>query len=189
MTTERTWDDLVDLNQRQEYGEAWLPDRESDHPRTLVGTVANYDQGPVSEFTGECPWICTVQDRDGKLWSIWLNRAVLVSEFGKQRPMPGERVVVRYRGQQAKASRQGAAPAHLYTVTVDRDQQLPAFLTAPALEQGAERVRDLERIGGSDVPSDGFEYGEQRPVGSVELPDTDVVEDKPKDEDDDPIPF
>ena len=129
----------------------------------------------------------------GKLWSIWLNRAVLVGEFGKHRPMPGEKIVIRYRGQQEKASRVGAAPAHLYTLTVDRDQALPGFLTAPALEAG-ERVRDLKQTGESqDLPADpaAFTYGEQRPP-AVDVPDADVVEDKPKSEkgeDDDPIPF
>jgi hypothetical protein len=196
MSTERTWDDLVELNERQEYGQAWLPDREDDHPGTLVGTVCGYDQGPMSEYTGERPWVCTIQDRHGKLWSVWLNRAVLVSEFEKHRPLPDERVVLRYRGrQQDTPSRAGAAPAHLYTVTVDRDQQLPAFLTRPQLEPGQDRRRDLEVTGGSDVPDDtaGFAYG-QPPAAKAdaEVTDAQIVEDKPDSkgaDDDDPIPF
>ena len=32
-------------------------------------TVTGYNQGPVSEYTGEAPWICAVEDRDGKAWS------------------------------------------------------------------------------------------------------------------------
>jgi hypothetical protein len=187
VSVERSWDELVKLNERQEYGQAWLPDREPDHPRTLVGTVRGYDQGPTSEFTGVQPWICTVQDRAGKLWSIWLNRAVLVSEFEKQRPMPDERIVVRYRGQQETASRTGAQPAHLYALTVDREQQLPEFLTRPQLEPGEDRRRDLELTGESDVPDDpdAFTYGQQRPK-PVDIPDADVVEDKG---DDDELPF
>src|SRR5437868_8294870 len=95
---------------------------------TLVGTVRGYNQGPVSEWSNEAPWICTIEDRGEKLWSLWLNRAVLVSEFERARPMPCERIVVRYRGRSEKPSKTGATPAHLYTVTVDRDKALPGFL-------------------------------------------------------------
>jgi hypothetical protein len=163
-TAGRTWEQL-EQDAEREYGQAWLPDREPDHPRTLVGTVAGYDQGPVSTFTGEQPWICTVEDRDGKLWSIWLNRAVLVSEWERQRPMPGERIAVRYRGQQEEASRQGGAPAQMYRLTVDRSQQLPEFITRPQLAAPE-----------SDIPTD---------IPTEPIVDATVVEEP----DDDDIPW
>jgi hypothetical protein len=140
----RTWEDL-EQGANRDYGEAWLPDRDDAQPRTLVGMIAGYDRGPVSTFTGEQPWICAVRDRDGKDWSVWLNRTVLVSEWERHRPMPGERIAVRYRGVQEEASRVGGAPAHLYRLTVDRDQELPGFLTRP---------QELEPADLSDIPSD-----------------------------------
>lgn len=188
---ERSWDELVDLNKRQEYGKAWLPDRDEDAPKTLVGTVCGYDQGPTSEYTGQPQWICTIEDRSGVLWAIWLNRTVLFNEFERQQPKPDERIVVRYRGTQETASK-GNSPAHLYSVTVDRPEQaLPGFLTKPALGPG-ERRRDLTvDPNASDVPGDGseFAYGQQRETATVT--DAEVVEDdKGKGKsDDDEIPF
>jgi hypothetical protein len=108
--------------------------------------VTGYDTGPISTFTGERPWICAVHDRNGTDWSIWLNRAALVSEWEQLRPLPRERTAVRYRGQQDEPSRQGGAAPHLYRLTVDRDQELPGFVTGPPPAQ-------LE-TGGSDIPSD-----------------------------------
>ena len=61
-----------------------------------------------------------------------MNRTVLFNEFERKRPMPGDRVAIRYRGVQAEPSRKGAAPAHLYTVTTGAEQELPGFLTRPA---------------------------------------------------------
>ena len=164
------WDTLVERNKNEEYGAGWFPDNPAnDCPKTLVGTVRTYNQGPLSEFTGECPWICTVEDRDEKLWSVWLNKTVLISEFERHRPMPGERIVIRYRGRAEKASRTGAQPAHLYTVTVDREQALPAFLT-----DSSERPALNE----PDVPIDNAELPAPPPVADAE-----VIED------DDRIPF
>jgi hypothetical protein len=174
--TARTWGELEQEAER-DYGEAWLPDRDDDHPRTLVGTVIGYNQGPESAFTGENPWICAVTDRDGKPWSVWLNRAVLVSEFERHRPMPGERVAIRYRGVQDEPSRQGGAPAHLYRVTVDRDQQLPEFLIRPRLEGGQDTP---------DVPIDTGDVPTVPPSSDADVPDADVIEEGG---DDDSIPF
>jgi hypothetical protein len=177
--TDRTWEELIEDNENADYGEAWIPDQR-DQPATLVGTVRSYNLGPESQWSGERPWICNIEDRHGQTWSVWLNRDILVREFSDQRPEPGERIVVRYRGRSGKASRTGASPAHLYTVTVDRERRLPGFLTAPALEAGEQPV-------GSDVPVDrefdeGFAEAARR--GQVDVPDADVVE-----EDDDDLPF
>lgn len=59
---------------------------------------------------------------------------MLINEFERKRPMPGDRVAVRYRGVQAEPSRKGAAPAHLYTVTTGAEQALPEFLIRPAAQ-------------------------------------------------------
>ena len=169
-TPQRDWDEL-ERSAEQEYGEAWLPDLHDEQPRTLVGTVTGYSQGPVSEYTGEAPWICAIEDREGKNWSVWLNRTVLINEFERKRPMPDHRVAIRYRGVQAEPSRKGAAPAHLYTVTTGTSR-LPEFLTRPELPEPP-------LPGEGDVPID--------VEGLPALPppvDAEVVED-----DDDKPPF
>jgi hypothetical protein len=162
---QRDWDELEQAAER-EYGEAWLPDLHDEQPRTLVGAVTGYNQGPVSEYTGEQPWICAVEDRDGKAWSVWLNRTVLVNEFERKRPMPGDRVAIRYRGVQDEPSRKGAQPAHLYTLTTGAEQRLPEFITRPVGELPPP----------DEVPIDTEGLPPPPPV------DAEVV-------DDDPIPF
>jgi len=168
--TERTWDQLIEDNENADYGEAWIPDQR-EQPATLVGTVRSYNIGPESQWSGERPWICNIEDRHGQTWSVWLNRDVLVREFEAQRPLPGERIVIRYRGRSEKASRAGASPAHLYTVTIDREQQLPGFLVRPAIP--AE----------SDIPVD-REF-DQLIEAAENVPDADVVEEGT----DDALPF
>ena len=74
----------------RDIGEAWKPTQDPDAPRTLVGTVVGYQQVPfASEYGSDDPWVCTVRDRDGKDWAVWLWQTVLMSEFERWRPMPG----------------------------------------------------------------------------------------------------
>jgi hypothetical protein len=186
----RSWEQL-EAEAEREYGEAWLPDKEDSHPRTLVGTIVSYDQGPESAYTGERPWIANVEDRDGKQWCIWLNRAVLIGEFDRQKPMPGERIAIRYRGQAEKASQPGMAPAQLYKLTVDRDRVLPESFSGGELEAGAPVRRDVQPIPGkpSDIPSDDARSQVDREF-DAQVADADVVEEgDEKGEGDDPLPF
>lgn len=170
--TDRTWEELIEDNENADFGEAWIPDQR-DQPTTLVGTVRSYNLGPESQWSGERPWICNVEDRHGQTWSVWLNRDVLVREFSDQRPMPGERIVLRYRGR-AEKSKTGASPAHLYTLTVDREHQLPGFL-APAGQQPT-----------SDIPVDQeFDRLIEKGNADPDVPDAEVVEEGG----DDDLPF
>lgn len=183
--TDRSWDDLAKDNDG-EYGESWVPNKDSTQPRTLLFTVLQYSAGPATRFEDK-PWICNVQDHAGKAWSIWLLSDRLKDEFAEQRPMPGERAALRYVGLVEKKSAPGEY-YHQYVLTVDRERDLPEFLTRPQLEDGdqPERRRDIERTGESDIPvdKDAFTYG-QPPV------DADVIEDDQDDEDDgdESVPF
>jgi hypothetical protein len=180
MSAERSWDELVELNERQEYGQAWLPDREPDHPRTLVGTVRAYDQGPTSEYTGQQPWICTVEACDGKLWSIWrTGRCWFRSSRSSARCRTSGSSSATAGSRRRRAAR---APRRrtLYSITVDREQQLPAFLARPQLEPPADPGPEP-----APVMADGFAYGEQRPE-PIDVPDADVLDEKG---DDDDVPY
>jgi hypothetical protein len=161
---ERGWDDLIEASER-EIGEAWKPTQDRDCPATLVGTVAGYQQVALNTGYGpDAPWVCSVEDRDGKLWAVWLFQTVLVSEFERWRAMPGERVVIRYRGRSDK-ERPGLSPYHRFTLTVDRgDRGLPGFLTEP----------DELEPGGSEVPADSD--GLEQPVDAQVVEDDDEQE-------------
>jgi hypothetical protein len=125
-----------------EYPESWLPWENRDQPRTLVGEILGYNLGPDMGWGQR--WIATVQDCDQTAWSVWLSQKVLISEFEEQRPMPGEKVTIRYRGFQDQPK--GGGPAyHGFRVTVDRGQQLPEFLTKPK--------DPLELAERSDIPT------------------------------------
>ena len=122
-------------------------------PRTLVGTVVRYQQVPfASEYGMDDPWVCTVEDRDGKLWAVRMWQAVLVSEFERWWPLPKERIALRYKGLSEKAAA-GRNPYHRYTLTVDRDTPaLPGFLTvAPELEPPKPARADSESAVDADV--------------------------------------
>jgi hypothetical protein len=136
----------------EDYPESWLPWKVADQPRTLVGTVADYSKGPDFGY-GPC-WICTVTDRCGKPWSVWLSQEVLRRQFEEERPMPGEQLSLRYMGMQDKPKR-GGPGYHRFRLTVQRGPRLPEFLLEPG--------RDAE----TDSPAD----------ATVDVvPDADVVE-------------
>jgi hypothetical protein len=150
----------------EEFPESWLPMKHGDQPRTLVGEVTDYDLGP--DFGWGRKWVATVTDDDGKPWSVWLSADVLVREFEDQRPMPGERITIRYMGKQDKPK--GGGPGyHRFRVTMHRGEpQLPEFLTRPRLGAGQEE---------SDIPADTSDL-----PPATTIPDADVVFD-------DDIPF
>jgi hypothetical protein len=171
----RGWDQLLEESER-EIGEAWKPTQDPDCPSTLLGTVVGYQQVDLNTGYGtDAPWVCTIRDRDDKDWAVWLFQAVLVSEFERWRPLPGERVVIRYRGKSDR-ERPGLSPYHRFTLTVDRGQPgLPGFLAESAQLEPGE----------AEVPAD--TEGLERPV------DADVVEEEAEEEkeggDDDDVPF
>lgn len=159
---DRSWDDLLEENENEDYGTSWTPTKSPDQPRTLVGTVKDYERANLEMEVGEVredgtrrrerPWICKVLDRDGQLWSVWLLGQVLRDEFARKQPEPGDRIVLRYVGKSKNPS-PGRQPAQIYRLTTDRAGALPAFLGAPQLApadaNGApqeEAVEDAEVV-------------------------------------------
>jgi hypothetical protein len=168
----------------QEYPESWLPWKDAAQPRSLVGDVASYELGPDLGYGRN--WICTVTDREGKPWSVWLSQKVLLGEFEEQRPMPGERIVLRYIGLQEEPK--GGGPAyHRFRLTVEREQQLPEFLTRPQLEPGEEPSDSPSSLG--VLPPGQVNVAEPN---TEAVTDAEVVEERDAlegGEDDDPLPF
>jgi hypothetical protein len=162
-----------DATPEDEFPESWLPWKDSGQPRTLVGRVEAYTLG--RDFGYGWSWICTLVDRDGKPWSIWIGSypdprsgrcSVLYSLFRDEadRVKPGAQITVRYRG--FVDNPRGGGPGYRsFGLTVQGDRGLPAFLR-PQLTAAAE----------SDIPAND-EY-------LATVPDADVIEDDPAQPDD-----
>jgi len=96
------------------YPQAWTPS-EGD---VLIGTVKCYGQGqnqygPVR--------ICTVEQEEGGLVSVWLSSTVLLSLFRQQKPKVGERIGIKYAGKHPEKGYK------MYTLIVDRGDITPDF--------------------------------------------------------------
>ena len=104
----------------------------------------------ASELRQDDPWVCTIKDRDGKAWAVWLLQTVLVSEFERWRPMPGERVVIRYKGM----SEQGAGgPQPVPPVHADGRPRRAGAARVPDRRPGARAGRPT-RAGDGEPPVD-----------------------------------
>jgi hypothetical protein len=135
------------LQQRasEDFAESWRPDK--DGPSHLIGEVVRYTSGPTSY--GDKP-ICVVKDGDGKELSVWLLQAALVAAFARERPKPGELVLIDYQGQ--KNSERTGRRYHAFKLVVERDDDgssLPDF-DAMAAEVGG----DSSAVPEADVPAD-----------------------------------
>ena len=83
-----------DLRQRledwpDEAPRSWRPNIGS----VLVGRVVRYDRAESSY--GPC-WICLIEELEsGDVVTIWLSATVLLSEFQRKKPKPGEMIGIR----------------------------------------------------------------------------------------------
>ena len=69
----------------------WWPDPGG----TLMGTiVCNYER--VHE--GRTVPVCRVLNEDRELFDVWVERVVLVSEFKRLNPQPGDSIAIKYLG-------------------------------------------------------------------------------------------
>jgi hypothetical protein len=179
------FDELVEANAQDEFGEAWVPKKDETQPRTLVGWVRGYNlaKPDMNKWPKGPPWVCNVQDRDGKAWSVFLLGKVLFEEFARTEPGIGDEIVVRYCGTAAKASQPGWSPAEIFRVTTRKSLEAPKLFARPELAAAAT-TDDA-----ADVPIDAAGLP-PAPAADVDVPDADVVEDRSGDAggDDDDLP-
>jgi hypothetical protein len=98
-----------------EYPEAWIP-KEGE---TLVGTVVEYGTG--QSIFGPVRTAIIEKD-DGERLSVWLSSTVLLSEFDRAKPRPGERVGLKYGGKHPTKGYKR------FRLIVDRgEEELPSF--------------------------------------------------------------
>jgi len=89
---------MTTLEERLEAGlaEAWRPDKED--PAVLVGEIVSIEQG-TSEY-GPYP-LLVVRSDDGTEKAVHGFHTVLKNELIRQRPQAGERIGIKYLGEQA----------------------------------------------------------------------------------------
>lgn len=94
-----------------EFPPAWRPEPGD----VLVGKVVRYDRG----FTmyGEVRTV-TIERDNGERVAVWLSSTVLLNEFAKQKPKPGERIGLKYLGMHPDRG------YHRYKLIVDREEPL-----------------------------------------------------------------
>lgn len=109
----------------------WLDEKVGN---TFTGTLVGYDQAP-SRF-GKDVVIATFVDDKEKQHALWLSATVLVSQFARIKPEPGEKVTVTYLGTKGENSYKN------YTVDCpDRPPFVPdwAALSDDVEDEGKDR--------------------------------------------------
>ena len=91
---------------------SWVPEADGEY---IAGKLVRYERGTTA-FGDQI--IAILQAPDGTERAVWLLHAVLHNEFSRQRPRPGELVLIRYVGRRQAAS---GAPYAAYRVEVDRE--------------------------------------------------------------------
>lgn len=107
--------DELDAKLDQGFPPTWQPEAEGD---TIKGAFLRLEQG-TTQF-GPAPIVILGTD-DGER-SVWLFAESLKSAFRRQQPAPGERIAIRYEGEQAvKNPKPGRkTTARVFRVAVDR---------------------------------------------------------------------
>jgi len=86
---------------------------------TIVGEFIRLERGMTVRGPA---WIVVLKTEDGHERSAWLLHTVLRNELARQRPEPGELVLIRYEGKKEGSAGQAYEG---YRVLVDRDQAVP----------------------------------------------------------------
>jgi hypothetical protein len=97
-----------------EFPESWRPGEE-DQPETLVGLLESKVVGPDLGYGPR--EIVVLRTLEGVRWSVWLIHDVLIQEFERQKPNPGDLIAVHYDGR--REGGQGKSGFHMYRLVVD----------------------------------------------------------------------
>jgi hypothetical protein len=108
-------DRLAELAERRP-PESWIPTAEGD---SIVGEFVRLDEGPTVRGQAH---IMVIKTEDGLERSVWLLHTVLRNELARQRPQPGELVLIKYVGKKENTAGQHYGA---YRVVVDREQRVP----------------------------------------------------------------
>jgi hypothetical protein len=122
---------------------AWVPNKEADHPRYVVGIIVKVTT-TTSDYTGgEVPVIELVPADDADIvWRITGYHTVLAREIAEQRPAVGDRAGVKYLGRidGAKSSYES------YRVVVDKANAPAVEIDWDSLEAEAREAADTDGV-------------------------------------------
>jgi hypothetical protein len=112
--------ELESLYERAQADDGERPPYWSPEPgEILTGRLLYYSEGVTS--IGERRIAVVERHPDGEVVSVWLMKSVLISEFDRLNPQPGDGVVVKYFGERQPKNPNGR-PYHLYRLWVSRAQ-------------------------------------------------------------------
>lgn len=108
-------DRIAQLQERADHAapESWIPEAAGEE---IAGELVRYESGHTAYGRQV---IAVVKPPNADERSLWLLHSVLRAEFAKQRPRPGELVLIRYLGRKQGADGTGYAA---YRLEIDRDQ-------------------------------------------------------------------
>jgi len=115
-----------------EVAEKWHP---TEPGEALVGRLESVAERDVS--WGTCD-VAFVRARAGKLWSVFLSRAVLVGKFQEKEPRCGQRIAVIYDG--TRKSQEGY-PYHVYELRV-AEEKAPSVSAAEREEPAQQKEKE-----------------------------------------------
>jgi hypothetical protein len=103
---------MRDLQGELESWVGWPPAWKPRVNEVLIGFIESYDVG----FTpyGEVRTVILAEEKTGEKRSLWLSSTVLLEQFKRQHPRPGERIGLKYLGQHPDKH------YHRYRLVVDR---------------------------------------------------------------------
>jgi hypothetical protein len=105
----------AELNTWTGYPPAWRP-KPGD---VLVGFIEAYDIGHTPY--GEVRTVMVATEETGERVSLWLSSTVLLDQFQRQQPRPGERIGLKYLGKDPEKG------YHRYRLIVDRPPEAQDF--------------------------------------------------------------
>jgi hypothetical protein len=111
--SDRQFEDTIDAK----FPTAWRPDQ--DEADTIIGTFVEM-QSTITDY-GQT-FIMVLELADGSHKAVWLLHTVLKNELARAHPKPGERVGIKYLGEQKTQPGSKYKSFIGYRVKVDRPQ-------------------------------------------------------------------
>src|SRR5262249_46703803 len=117
----------------------WIPQKEEDHPRFLVGVVVKIATAS-SDWGDDVPVVEVAPDDDATIvWRVTAYASVLARELAKQRPAAGDRIGVKYAGM---PNSNNDRAYHSFRVVVERQEAPAAAIDWDSIEKLARQ--DME---------------------------------------------
>jgi len=140
MTPKQEQGDRLSQELEREFPQAWRPEKEGDQ---IVGYLIRVETG--STPYGPAP-VVIVRGEDGAEHAIWLFSEAVKTGFRRAAPQPGEKIGIRYLGEQeVKHPQPGRKNTyHNFRVVVDRPVEESVINWDSTLSESGDVVADDE---------------------------------------------